>query len=355
MKDLFVNQLSDGTSFENQVFALQEFSQHKDKNGNAYLRIVLQDKTGDIVGKVWNDKIPFCKINKESIGEVLEVTASISSYRNKLQATVAACEVTEKYNLEDLIQVSDKGLESMWKRIQKHIDSIQDKDLRKLFDNLFGDAELLQKFKEAPAAERVHHDFVGGLMEHILEMLDLSGMVVKLYPEANLDIVKAGCIIHDIGKTIEIIRTGTTFGWSTEGKIVGHMGLGVQIVKDHLPEDFPENLWYLLFHIILSHHGTLEFGSPIVPKTIDAMIVHKLDQLSSQVRIFSKVMDMAEEGREFSDYNRYIGGEVYLKPYISGSDSAVEGKVEVHGLEDDTHMAGAETVASVDPDQVGLF
>lgn len=349
MKTQFVNQLADGALLENEIFAIQEFARHKDKNGNPYLRLVLQDKTGDIAAKIWSDSLSKCKITEESIGNVIEITGTVSSYKGKPQITIKICSETEDYDLEDLIQVSDKGLDDLFNKIKKYAESIRDKYLLRLFENLFNDKKLVRKFKEAPAAEMIHHDFVGGLMEHIVELLEVSDSITKLYPDANADLVKAGIILHDIGKVEEIERVGTVFSKTKKGRLIGHLAIGIEITREHLPQDFPDELWLNLWHILLSHHGLLEYGSPVVPKTIEAAIVHELDRMSAQVQQYAKELALSGEGREFSDYARILGTQVYLTKYDSVSDeNGSEGTVN-GGQEEGGGYIPA------DPDQVSLI
>ena len=348
MKQFFTNQLSDGMSLEKEAFALQDLAVHKDKNGNTYYRLVLQDKAGDIAGKVWSDSISQCKITTENIGDVLEVSGSVSSYQGKLQATIKSCKVSEEYNLEDLIQVTDKGIEPLFEKLKVHIDSIQDRHLKRLFENMLSDKEFIQKFKESPAAEKLHHDFVGGLLEHIVELLESSDGAVEMYPEANIDLVKAGLILHDIGKIEELERVGTSFTRTIKGRLIGHLILSIEIVKKYLPKDFPEELWVNLWHILLSHHGMLEYGSPVLPKTIEASIVHSLDIMSSKVRLYSRELMLAEEGRDFSDKVWALGTDVYLKQYKSDTGKTENNKAP-------TPVEAGGEIKSADPDQVALI
>lgn len=342
MKQYFSKNLSDGLILDKEIFSVQDFAIHKDKNGNPYYRIELQDKSGDVAGKVWSDSIQFCNISEQNIGDVVEITGIVSEYQGKLQITIKKCEITEVYNLEDLIQVTDKGIDNLFKQIQNHIDTIKDAYLKELFTNMFSDETFINKFKEAPAAEKIHHDFVGGLMEHILELLDLSDTVKKQYPEANYDLVKSGIILHDIGKTVELERIGTTFQRTTLGKIIGHLPISIEVTKEYLPEDFPEDLWMHLWHILLSHHGLLEYGSPIVPKTIEAGIVHQLDYMSSKIRQYSKALSVAEGDNEFTNYERTLGTDLFAVPYISA-----ETKIDKSNNQQENN--------NIDPDQAALI
>lgn len=349
MKEYFTKDLSDGLVMDGVAFAVQNFAVHKDKNGNPYYRIELQDKTGDIAGKVWSDSLQYCNLTDQNIGDVVNVTGIVSAYQGKLQLTIKKCELTEDYELEDLIQVTNKGIEELFARIQEHVDSIKDINLRKLFDKMFADEEFTLKFKESPAAEIVHHDFVGGLMEHVVEILDIAESLKPIYPEANFDLVKTGILLHDIGKTEELERVGTAFVRTKLGKVIGHLPMSVEIAKRYLSEDFPKELWLHIWHIILSHHGLLEYGSPVVPKTLEAAIVHHLDYMLSHVEQYAKALEVAEGDAEFTNYERLLGTDLYAVPYVSKTAHSKSSGQEITKVEN----RNGET--EIDEDQVALI
>lgn len=351
MKSYYSRDLGEGMSLDGEIFALQDFQRKKSQSGNPYYSLVLQDKTGDVIARVWENKIPNCKISNDTIGGVVKIDGTVQMFNGKPQIIVNSCQETDDYEMSDLIQISEIGIDELYEKIQAHIKTIKDPDLTALFENLFGDEDFLRKFKESPAAEKVHHDFVGGLMEHVIELLDLADTIVSLYPTANLDLVKAGLLLHDIGKIVELERVGTTFVRTKMGRLIGHLPISVEIAKDHLPEDFPEELWMHLWHIILSHHGLLEYGSPVVPKTIEAAMVHHIDYMSSHIRQYQKQLDLTDEGQEFTNYVRTLGTDIYAIPYGAESKETGDSSKE----EDLSEEVGGGMISHPDPDQVSLF
>lgn len=199
----------------------------------------------------------------------------------------------------------------MWDEFLEYINSVQDKTIEQLLNALVEKYE--DKIKSSPAGKSVHHNYVGGLLEHIVEMLNLSEVICKLYPEANKNIVIAGIMFHDIGKIRELFVDGFRIDYTAEGKLIGHIPLGLKIFNEIEQGVLKENTKLQIEHIILSHHYTLEFGSPVTPRTIEAVIVSKIDDLSSKVRLVQKILtNNADSNSEFAPKEFGIDGEIYL-------------------------------------------
>jgi 3'-5' exoribonuclease len=311
---IFVNELKDGDFLSDQVFSIEEIQQHKTRSQAPYYRLILQDKTGEISAKIWQDDFANCRLRDIESGDVVKIDAEVSIYNEQLQLTIKVLEETEDYDVSDLLQASDKNLEKMYTQITDEVNKIKNADLKKLLKKLFKDTKFLKRYKRSPAAELVHHDFIGGLMEHTLEMTDIAKALLKYYPKADKDLVIVGVILHDIGKVYELDVKKTALVRTKEGRLIGHVVQGVDLVKSILPKDFPSELWLKLEHIILSHQGELEFGSPVRPAIIEAAIVHYSDRASSQVRQFQKAINLGEgRTKGFSEYQKYIQTQVYLE------------------------------------------
>lgn len=310
---IFVNELKAGDFITDQVFSIEEFQQHKTRAQNPYYRLILQDKTGEIAAKIWQDDFGNCRLRDVTAGDVVKVDAEVNEYNGQLQLIIKKLEETDDYDISDLVQASERNLEEMFTQLLDEISKIKNKHLKKLFQNILDDKNFVNRFKRSPAAEKVHHDFMGGLLEHSLEVVEIAKPVIKSYPEANKDLTIAGLILHDIGKTFEFEVKKTALTRSVKGKLLGHLALGVEFVETKLPKDFPEDLWMRLAHIIISHQGELEFGSPIKPATIEAAIVHYADYTSSHVKQFQKAIKLGEGSEPgFSEYQKWIGTQVYL-------------------------------------------
>lgn len=309
-KVYFINNLERGQTIE-EVFGINTFKQAKDRNNRPYIDLELVDKTGTIKGKVWSDNISNIDNNALSEGSVVRIKGLVTEFNGSLQLSLYALSLHENYDLEDFLPVTTRKIEAMWDEFLEYINSVQDKTIEQLLNALVEKYE--DKIKSSPAGKSVHHNYVGGLLEHIVEMLNLSEVICKLYPEANKNIVIAGIMFHDIGKIRELFVDGFRIDYTAEGKLIGHIPLGLKIFNEIEQGVLKENTKLQIEHIILSHHYTLEFGSPVTPRTIEAVIVSKIDDLSSKVRLVQKILtNNADSNSEFAPKEFGIDGEIYL-------------------------------------------
>ncbi len=309
-KVYFINNLERGQTIE-EVFGINTFKQAKDRNNRPYIDLELVDKTGTIKGKVWSDNISNIDNNALSEGSVVRIKGLVTEFNGSLQLSLYALSLHENYDLEDFLPVTTRKIEAMWDEFLEYINSVQDKTIEQLLNALVEKYE--DKIKNSPAGKSVHHNYVGGLLEHIVEMLNLSEVICKLYPEANKNIVIAGIMFHDIGKIRELFVDGFRIDYTAEGKLIGHIPLGLKIFNEIEQGVLKENTKLQIEHIILSHHYTLEFGSPVTPRTIEAVIVSKIDDLSSKVRLVQKILiNNADSNSEFAPKEFGIDGEIYL-------------------------------------------
>ncbi len=296
-KDVFISDFKKGDYINSQAFGVSDLKSAKDKNGNLYYDIELIDKTGNIKGKIWNEGLrSIGSINFEA-GDLCLITGSVSEYRGTLQLTVVDVEKTlqNKYDLSDFVISPEKPINEIQKEIYKYIKKIQDKDVKSLIKGLID--EYSEDFFYASAAKSNHHHYSGGLAEHVLEMLEISEPVLKIYKEVNKDLVIAGILMHDFGKIVEMQMQGFAVNYTKEGKLKGHIIIALELIDKFIYENkknfgklINSDKLMLIKHIILSHHGILEYGSPVIPLSIEAEIVSKLDDLSSKVRIYDKVL-----------------------------------------------------------------
>ena len=313
MKTYFVKDLSKGLVLNNETFAVKICENLQTKDGKPYYKLVLADKTGEIKAQIWSDNIKNVSKNSLKIGAVMMVDAMVEDYRGVLQLNILKAEKVEENKLNDYMESSDFDLEDLWKDLLKHIDSVKNENIKKFLTDFLNDSEIGPKFKIYPAAEFVHHAFRGGLLEHTVEMLDMTTPLRKYYKEANFDYVVAGIILHDSGKLLELEPVGLVTQRTKEGLLIGHLIKSYELLMQKGKGILNEEQMINLKHIILSHHGYLEFGSPILPSTIEANIVTYVDQMSSKTRIFQKVIRQSQSNdMEFSEYDKIIGAKVYL-------------------------------------------
>jgi len=311
---IFVEELKEGEFITDQVFSIEEIQQHKTRKNNPYYRLTLQDRTGEIAAKIWEDDFANCHVRNVERGDVVKIDAQVQKYNDILQLIIQKLEKTEDYDITELLQTSDKDLDQMFADIKKETDELRNSFLQKLMKNLFNDEDFVKRFKRSPAAVMVHHDYIGGLMEHNLEMINIAKAQLSSYPEASKDLVIVGCILHDVGKVFEIEVKKTAMQKTKPGWLIGHVVQGYEFVKSKLPEKFPQNLWMKLGHIIISHQGEVEYGSPIKPAMLEAAIVHGADYASNIAKQYQRALQLGE-GKEpgFSEYQRWIKTQVYVE------------------------------------------
>ncbi len=254
------------------------------KTGEPYLSLQLADKTGEIEAKMW-----------DNVGEVMEtfdrddfvkVKGLAQVYQNRSQFTIHKLRRLEDHEVQfgDFFPSSARDPEEMFAELQRIIAGLSNPHLKGLLNAVFNDRQIADTFKMAPAAKSIHHAWRGGLLEHVLSLCSLSKATAPLYPNIDLDLLLTGAILHDVGK-IEELTFARSFGYSAEGQLLGHIVLGLRMLSakfDALP-DFPPKLRSMVEHIIVSHHGTLEFGSPKVPVFAEALLFHHLDNLDSKM------------------------------------------------------------------------
>lgn len=314
MKSKYIKDLNKNDQLSAEIFVLKAFKINQTKSGDEYYKFEFSDKTGSISGNMWKDNIKNFDGDNVSEGEIVSVYAKVEEFKGSLQLNVISVGLAKDYDATDFIKVSDMDPEQMWEDLKKHVASIEDKDYFKLITEIFKDETIKVAYKSHPAAESVHHAFRHGLLEHVLEILEMAEALLKFYPQANKSLVKTGIILHDIGKIFEIADKQTTYQKTAEGMLLGHIIQGYEFISNKAGTDFPTDKLMKLKHIILSHHGILEYGSPVMPMLLEAVIVSTLDDASAKTRQYQKILK-ANEGKEdlFSDRDMLLGTKVYLK------------------------------------------
>ncbi len=278
LNELQPNQVITGT------FLVHNKDIRQKKTGEPYLSLLLGDRTGEIDAKMW-----------DNVGEVLDsferddfvkVKGLLQLHQNRPQLTIhkmiRVCE--SEVDFADYFPASERNPDEMLAELRGIVDAIGNPDLRGLLELFLKDEQFVRLFKLAPAAKSVHHAFLGGLLEHVLSVCHLSTVTAAHYKFIDVDLLLTGAILHDIGKIAELTYD-RSFGYSTEGQLLGHIVIGLRMLAEkfaQLPE-FPPRLRTLVEHLIVSHHGELEFGSPKTPLFPEAMLLHHLDNLDSKM------------------------------------------------------------------------
>ncbi|MCX7604520.1 MAG: HD domain-containing protein [Bryobacteraceae bacterium] len=281
MKSPMCSDLAPGQSVQG-VFLVQSKDIRQKRTGEPYLSLVLTDRTGEIDAKMWDNVADVADTFDRD--DFVRVRGETQLYQNRLQLTIYSLQrlPDSEVDLEDFLPVSRRNPEEMWAELRSVIESIGNPDLKELLKAIFDDPEIAEAYRQAPAAKGIHHAWLGGLLEHVLSMCALARFMASHYAGIDLDLLLAGVLLHDIGKIRELDYS-RSFSYTVEGGLVGHIQIGLRIVADHLPPGFPPKLRNLLEHMILSHHGQLEFGSPKLPSFPEAMLLHLLDLTDSRM------------------------------------------------------------------------
>lgn len=316
-KTYFIEDIKPSAVGYDELFSIKEIQKHKSKNGDPYFRVVLQDRTGVVQAKIWRDSIDATGAESLAAGEVIMVDFEASEFNGELQLMLKKARKVTEYDVNDLVKMSTKNVDGMYAQLLEKLESLKDSEIKGVVLTMAKDEELSKKFKFAIAAEFVHHDYVGGLLEHTLEMMAVGETLVSLYPRANRSIVLAGIFLHDIGKVDELGVDQTNFIRTLPGYLVGHIMIGILLFEKFLPPGFSEEKKLALEHIVLSHHREPEFGAVVRPATLEAIIVSVADLASSVTRQFQKELD---EGRPnemgFGDYHKYMKNRIYHKEIV---------------------------------------
>ncbi len=254
------------------------------KTGEPYLTLHLADRTGEVEAKMWDNVVEV--MHTFDRDDFVKVKGLLQLYQNRTQFTIHKLRRLEDHevDLADYFPCSDRDPEEMFAELEGIIANLRNADLRRLLNSIFEDTHLKALYKMAPAAKTIHHACRGGLLEHVLSLCALARLTATHYRDIDADLLITGVILHDIGK-VEELSYGRSFGYSAEGQLLGHIVIGLRLVAakiDRLP-NFPPKLRTLVEHMILSHHGELEFGSPKVPIFAEALLLHHLDNMDSKM------------------------------------------------------------------------
>lgn len=303
VKDRYVTDLQPNESATT-YFLVQSKDVRLKKSGERYLSLVLSDRTGQLEAKKWDD-----------IGDVVDtfdrddfvkVSGLVQIYRDRPQITIHRLRRLDESEVEiaDYLPHTTYDIDAMWSELVSGVDAVGNPDLQRLLRGFLDDEEIASRLKVAPAAKSLHHAFVGGLLEHITSLLRLARLTAGNYDFIDLDLVIAGVVLHDLGKIHELTYK-RTFGYGDEGQLLGHIVIVLRMLDRKCAEigGFPPKLKMLVEHMILSHHGQYEFGSPKLPMFPEALLLHYIDDLDSKLE--SMRASVAAEAVGDPNWTRY--------------------------------------------------
>ncbi len=304
MKSVYVTELQDGDDLSNEPFLIQDVVKRETKDGRPYLLCTFRDKTGQIGGVFWN--VPEDVEIWVQQGIVSMVTGRVRSYRNSIQITTTDLNPQSDADMSLFLPTSNRSITDMVDDLISIIDELSE-PWKELVGALLLDPETLDIFSKAPAARMMHHAYIGGLLEHTLSMVHIGQMLTGLYSYVNKDLLLAGILLHDMGKGLEYDTSGS-FNFTDDGRLVGHVVRAAITVEKAAAEldDIREEDVRELVHLILSHHGQLEWGAPVVPKTVEAVLLHQIDLLDSRMQGFIDHVQNDSGGGRWTSKQSYM-------------------------------------------------
>ncbi len=313
----FIKDIKANSSLD-QVFLVTDKELRTTRKGDPYVTCTLADKTGRLPARMWQANEAF--FQSIPVDGFLHVKGRAEDYKGSMQVIIDACRPwpRDKVNVEDFLAVTQRDVEAMWAELLDLLRQIKNKPLKLLIKKFVEDRKFVEAFKHSPAAMVMHHPFVGGLLEHTLGVTRAAAAILPLYPKLNADLLLAGAFFHDMGKTAEL-HGGTSVSYTDRGQLVGHITIAAIWLQEkanalaaEIGEPFPRQTLDLLQHIVLSHHGVYEYGSPKLPMIPEAFVLHYVDNLDA--KMFMTVRDIeadADPAGSFTAYNRQLETRLY--------------------------------------------
>ncbi len=326
-----------------QIFLVAKKDLRATSNGGLYIHAVVSDKTGEMVCRLWQATEEIYATIPD--GGLLRIRGRIDSYKGNPQLIIDSVQPAEASaeEMAEFLPSTDRDTEKMFAKVVEIMGRIGDADLKRLIDAVLADEPLMERFKCWPAALRNHHAYIGGLLEHTLSLLQAAELLLPHYPAVNGDLVRAGLLLHDLGKTDEL-SCEMGFAYTDDGHLLGHIYTGASYIQAKAAElaaagePVEPQALKLLVHIILSHHGQLDFGAPVLPKTREAIFVHYLDNLDAKMNTVSGLIenDRTDEA-DWTQYDHSLGRKIYKRDYASphstSDQDAADGQERRGGLD----------------------
>jgi 3'-5' exoribonuclease len=310
MKEFFISECSQQ---ENKIvtssFVVASKQVKAKKNGEPYLALILADRTGQIEAKMWDNVDDFILAFEQD--DFLKIKGLINKYKNRFQLTIHKLRRMEEGEIDfaDYLPKTTKDIGELWQTLAEFVATFQNPHLKALVELFMADAEIAERYRNAPAAKTLHHAYIGGLLDHVVSLFRSCDLICRNYPQVNRDLLLTGAFLHDIGKLQELTYN-RAFSYTTRGQLLGHMIIELEMLQAKLAKlpDFPAELKTLLEHMMISHHGQYEFGSPKLPMFPEALMLHYLDDLDSKMEAMRAHFEReAELEGPWTSYNASLG------------------------------------------------
>jgi 3'-5' exoribonuclease len=342
MKEFYI---SDCTRHENKVitsnFVVVSKQIKPKKTGEPYLALTLGDRSGQLEAKMWDNVEEV--LNAFEQDDFLKIKGLVNKYKNRFQLTIHKLRKLGESEIEfsDYLPKTTRNIDELWQTLTDFVASFQNPHLRSLVQAFMSDPEIVAAYRNAPAAKTLHHAYIGGLLDHVVSLCRSCDLVCRNYPQVNRDLLLTGVFLHDIGKIHELAYN-RSFSYTTRGQLLGHMIIELEMLQAKLAlvPDFPGELKTLLEHLIISHHGEYEFGSPKLPMFPEALLLHYMDDLDSKMEAmrahFEREADLespwtsynASLGRPLLNSAKFLAPKAAALPEDSSSAAEAEGEAE---------------------------
>jgi len=323
MKEFF---LSECAQYENKIitssFVVVTKQVKPKKTGEPYLALSLGDRCGQIEAKMWDNVEEALDAFEQD--DFLKIKGLVNKYKNRFQITIHKVRKLgdSEIDFSDYLPKTTKNIDELWQTLASFVATFQDPHLKNLVEAFMHDPEIAQAYRNAPAAKTLHHAYIGGLLDHVVSLCRSCDLVSRNYPQINRDLLLTGAFLHDIGKIHELTYN-RSFSYTTRGQLLGHMIIELEMLQAKLTSlpTFPPDLKVLIEHLIISHHGQYEFGSPKLPMFPEALMLHYLDDLDSKMESVR-----AQFEREASSEGAWTGYNASLSRSLLNSAKFLEPK-----------------------------
>src|ERR1700737_3409224 len=338
MKDFYI---SECVQHENKIitssFVVVSKQIKPKKSGEPYLALTLGDRSGHLEAKMWDNVEEVLDAFEQD--DFLKIKGLVNKYKNRFQLTIHKLRKLGESEIEfdDYLPKTTKNIDELWQTLSNFVASFQNPHLKSLLQAFMADSEIAGAYRNAPAAKTLHHAYIGGLLDHVVSLARSCDLMCKNYPQINRDLLLSGAFLHDIGKIHELTYN-RSFSYSTRGQLLGHMVIELEMLHQKIAgiPGFPDPLKTMLEHLIISHHGQYEFGSPKLPMFPEALMLHYLDDLDSKMESMRAHFEREAEndstwtsynpslGRPLLDSRKFMQGEKAAAVKSSGEDSSAQ-------------------------------
>jgi 3'-5' exoribonuclease len=326
MKEFFI---CDSSIQENKIitssFVVASKQVKPKKNGDPYLALILADRTGQIEAKMWDNVEEF--LNAFEQDDFLKIKGLINKYKNRFQLTIHKLRRMGEAEIDfaDYLPKTSKDIGELWRTLADFVATFRNPHLKSLVELFMADPEIAERYRNAPAAKTLHHAYIGGLLDHVVSLMRSCDLICRNYPQINRDLLLTGAFLHDIGK-IQELTYNRSFSYTTRGQLLGHMIIELEMLQSKLAKlhDFPPELKTLLEHLIISHHGQYDFGSPKLPMFPEALMLHYLDDLDSKMESMRAHFEReSEQEGPWTSYNASLGRPLLdSRKFVQGEKAA---------------------------------